>query len=320
MYPLLLISPLKDYLWGGEKLIREYGKETTLEKVAEAWEVSCHKDGSSVIANGPYKNQTLSAYMEQEGNAVLGKRGGRFSDFPILIKLIDASDNLSLQVHPDDEYALKHEGELGKTEMWYIVDCEPGAELILGFNKQCEKTEVESRVKANTLLEICNHVPVKKGDVFFIEAGTLHAIGKGMLIAEVQENSNTTYRVYDYGRKDKQGKERELHTGKAMEVMNLEPVKTRKSFVNRSLENENYKVTVLESCSYFKVSEIEIKEKAGFTATDETFQTITVLEGEAVIGYSEGQLTVPKGNSVFIPASMGEYEVTGKAKLLFCQL
>lgn len=319
MYPLLLKAPLKDYLWGGERLVQEFGKETELEKVAEAWEVSCHKDGSSIIMNGPFQNKSLTEYVKTRGRNVLGKRGTQFSEFPILIKLIDASDNLSLQVHPDDSYALENEGELGKTEMWYIVDCEPDAKLILGFNKYCEKIEVEERIRENTLLDICNYVPVKKGDVFFIEAGTLHAIGKGMLIAEVQENSNTTYRVYDYGRKDKNGNERELHTRKALDVMKLEPVKQTKE-QKVKVETGEYKAELLECCKYFKTAEIEVKGAASFTATDETFQTITVLEGESVIEYSDTRLEICKGNSVFIPAGMGKYNISGKSKLLFCQL
>lgn len=319
-YPMLLKAPLKDYLWGGQKLIREYGKVTDLDKVAESWEVSCHPDGYSIIENGFYQNQTLSAYIEKEGKGVLGKRSERFSEFPILIKLIDASDNLSLQVHPDDHYASEHEGGLGKTEMWYVVDCEPGAELIMGFSKHCDKEEVEKRIKDDSLLDICKHIPVKRGDVFFIEAGTLHAIGKGMLIAEVQENSNVTYRVYDYGRKDKQGNERELHTKKALEVMKLEPVKERKSVIDRIVDTDHYKAVLLENCRYFKVAEVEIKFTANFTATDETFQTLTILDGEAVIKHLDMELEVTKGNSVFIPAGMGGYEISGKVKFLFCQL
>ncbi|MGN0552633.1 MAG: type I phosphomannose isomerase catalytic subunit, partial [Oscillospiraceae bacterium] len=210
MYPLKLKPAFKDYLWGGTKLRDVYGKDCSFDKVAESWELSCHKDGNSVIDNGEAKGMTLAEYIEKKGKAILGKNCERFENFPVLIKLIDAKDNLSVQVHPDNEYAMRVEGEYGKTEMWYIVDCDEGAELIYGFKGNVSKEEFAERIKNNTLLEITNSVPVKKGDVFFIRSGTLHAIGKGILIAEIQQNSNTTYRVYDYGRVGADGKTRPL--------------------------------------------------------------------------------------------------------------
>ena len=219
-YPMLLDAPCKDYLWGGNRLREEYGKVSDKDKIAESWELSCHKDGESVIANGELAGKTLTQYIEEQGKAVLGKNCEKFENFPILIKLIDAKDNLSVQVHPNNEYAMRVEGEYGKTEMWYIVDCDPGAELIYGFKGEISRDEFKERIANNTLLEVTNNVPVHKGDVFFIEAGTLHAIGKGILIAEIQQNSNTTYRVYDYGRVGADGKPRQLHVEKAVEYYN----------------------------------------------------------------------------------------------------
>lgn len=209
---LKLKAPCKDYIWGGNRLREEYGKELDSDKIAESWELSCHKDGQSMIVGGEFDGKTLSDYIEAKGkSAVLGKNCDRFEYFPVLIKLIDAKDNLSVQVHPSNDYALRVEGEYGKTEMWYIVDCDPGAELLYGFKHEISKEEFAERIANNTLLEVTNNVPVHKGDVFFIESGTLHAIGKGILIAEIQQNSNTTYRIYDYGRVGKDGKPRELH-------------------------------------------------------------------------------------------------------------
>ena len=215
-YPMKLTAPLKDYLWGGTRLKEEYGKETALEKVAESWELACHRDGHSVIANGPAEGQTLEAWLTRAGREMLGTNAARFPYFPLLVKLIDAHDDLSVQVHPDDDYALRIEGEYGKTEMWYIVDAAPGAELLYGFRREITKEEFRQRIADHTLLDAVCRVPVKKGDVFFIPAGTLHAIGKGILICEIQQNSNTTYRVYDYGRVGADGKLRDLHIDKGI--------------------------------------------------------------------------------------------------------
>ena len=197
MYPLLLKPEIKDYLWGGDLLKTDFGYETQKEVAAEAWVFSAHKDGPGVVTNGELKGKTLPEVLELWGEKAIGPRAAEFPYFPLLIKLIDANKTLSIQVHPDDKYALENEGEFGKTEMWYIVDCKEGAELIYGFNRDISKDEFERRIKDNTLTEVCNYVPVHKGDLFFIAAGTLHAIGEGIVIAEVQQNSNTTYRVYD---------------------------------------------------------------------------------------------------------------------------
>ena len=190
---VLKLSPaFKDYIWGGTKLRDDFAKDCDFEKIAESWELSCHKDGNSVVSNGDDAGLTLAEYIEKHGKSVLGTNCERFENFPILIKLIDAKDNLSVQVHPNNDYAMRVEGEYGKTEMWYIVDCDEGATLLYGFKKEISKDEFAKRIADNTLLEVTNAVPVKKGDVFFIEAGTLHAIGKGILIAEIQQN---TYRI-----------------------------------------------------------------------------------------------------------------------------
>lgn len=185
MKAIKLNPAFKDYLWGGTKLRDEYGKKCDLDKVAESWELSCHKDGCSVVADGEYAGLTLPQYIEKAGKAVLGTDCEKFEYFPILIKLIDAKQNLSVQVHPDNDYAMRVEGEYGKTEMWYVVGCEPGAGLLYGFKHEISKEEFRRRIEDNTLLEVTNRVEVHPGDVFFIEAGTLHAIGEGILIAEI---------------------------------------------------------------------------------------------------------------------------------------
>jgi mannose-6-phosphate isomerase class I len=206
---ILKLKPAcKDYIWGGHRLVDEYNVSYDGEVCAEAWELSCHPDGPSVIMNGEYEGLTLQEYIDQNGWEVLGSHCRRFRDFPILTKFIDARDNLSIQVHPGNGFALQNEGQYGKTEMWYVLDAEPGAFLYYGFRQEVSREELARRIQENTLLEVLNAVPVQKGDALFIESGTLHAIGKGILIAEIQQNSNVTYRVYDYGRVGKDGRSR----------------------------------------------------------------------------------------------------------------
>lgn len=318
MYPLKLTPAFKDYLWGGTRLRDDFGKDCDFEKIAESWELSCHKDGNSVIANGEYAGKTLADYIELRGKTVLGSNCQRFEQFPILIKLIDAKDNLSVQVHPNNEYAQRVEGEYGKTEMWYIVDCDEGAELLYGFKKEVTKEEFRERIENNTLLEITQSVPVKKGDVFFIEAGTLHAIGKGILIAEIQQNSNTTYRIYDYGRVGADGKPRQLHIDKAVEVTNLCPAKPYPK--TDSFEENGAVKRLLSKCEYFTVYSVDAEKEASFNADETSFHSILILEGEAVLKCGEEVLPLKKGDSVFVPAGCGEYSLTGAFKSVFTRI
>ena len=317
MYPLKLDPAFKDYLWGGTRLRDDFGKKCDFDKIAESWELSCHKDGASVIANGEQAGKTLAQYIEED-KSVLGTNCDRFEQFPILIKLIDAKDNLSVQVHPDNEYAQRVEGEYGKTEMWYIVDCDPGAELLYGFKKEVSKEEFAERIKNNTLLEITESVPVKKGDVFFIRAGTLHAIGKGILIAEIQQNSNTTYRIYDYGRVGADGKPRELHIDKAVEVTNLCPAEPYP--VTEPFTEDGAVKRLLSKCEYFTVYSVEADKEASFDADSTSFHNILVLEGNTVLKCGETSLDLKKGDSVFVPAGCGKYTLTGSFKGVFTRI
>lgn len=311
MYPLILEPAFKDYIWGGTRLRDDFGKKCDLPKIAESWELSCHKDGMSVIANGEFKGLTLSEFIQKEGKGVLGSSCGKFEDFPILIKLIDAKDNLSVQVHPDNEYAQRVEGEYGKTEMWYIVDCDDGAELLYGFKKEISKEEFKERIENNTLLEVTNSVPVKKGDVFFIRSGTLHAIGKGILIAEIQQNSNTTYRIYDYGRVGSDGKPRQLHIDKALDVTNLCPAKPYP--VSEPVQKDGYTEKLLSSCEYFTVYSMDIDGGTSLSAGSSSFVHILVLDGEAVLSADNADdIKLVKGSSVFIPAGFGSFKINGK--------
>lgn len=312
MYPLKLTPPIKDYLWGGTKLKTDFGFESDKEIAAEAWMLSCHKDGMNVVLNGEHKGKTINEVLDIWGKEALGKRAEKFSYFPILIKLIDAKQKLSVQVHPNDDYALAVEGEYGKTEMWYVVDCEQGAELVYGFKNDISGEEFERRIKDNTLLEVCNCVPVSKGDVFFIEAGTLHAIGEGILIAEVQQNSNTTYRVSDYGRLGADGKPRELHIDKAIEVTNCEAPKIPYGKVGKALDNG---ITELASCDKFTAQIINLDGELTL-GLDESFASIIVLEGDAVLSCNGEELTLSKGTSVFVPALL-KAKLSGKGQILY---
>jgi len=315
-----LTAHCTDYIWGGNRLREEYGKKLDSDKIAESWELSCHKDGQSVVATGEYSGKTLSEYIAAKGNGVLGTNCERFEYFPILIKLIDAKDNLSVQVHPDNEYAMRVEGEYGKTEMWYIVDCEEGAELLYGFKHEITSEEFAERIRNNTLLEVTNNVPVHKGDVFFIEAGTLHAIGKGILIAEIQQNSNTTYRIYDYGRVGADGKPRPLHVEKACEVTELVPPKYPTKAQGAPEAVEGGTKTLLRSCEYFNVNKLELSGTAKLTASEKSFNSLLVLDGECTISANGESVTAAKGDSVFVDAGTGDYTVSGKAEVIISDI
>ena len=298
----------KDYLWGGHRLVEEYGKEYEGEILAETWELSCHPDGPSTIVNGAYAGKTLEEYIEEAGKEVLGKNCRRFRDFPILIKFIDAKQNLSIQVHPDNRYALKNEGQYGKTEMWYVMDAGKDAFIYYGFKKEISKEEFARRIQEDTLLEVLNAVPVQKGDVLFIESGTIHAIGEDILIAEIQQNSNVTYRVYDYGRVGKDGKKRDLHIEKALAVTNRVPlIKSKSSYPH------------VADCDYFTVDKLNLdgqmmRRMEGYVS-EESFVSILILDGEGTVSCGD-EVTYKKGDSLFLPAGSGTYVIEGNCDAL----
>jgi mannose-6-phosphate isomerase len=303
-YPLLLKPVFKSYLWGGDRLNKEFGFHSGNPITAEAWMLACHKDGSNVVANGALAGQMLPDVLQKWG----------YEEPPILIKLIDAKQKLSVQVHPDQEYARLHEGDNGKTEMWYVVDCAKGAELIYGFQKKVNRAEFEKRIKDNTLDEITNHVPVQKGDVFFIEAGTLHAIGEGILIAEIQQSSNVTYRVSDYGRLDANGKPRTLHIEKALDVTVTDVPSHPYGKIGAVTKHAHGSERTLCECELFKVTLIDLNgEKCAKT---DTVSALLVLDGQIELQYDDGKITLHKGDSVLIPKSC-ETLLQGKGQILY---
>ncbi|PHV69370.1 mannose-6-phosphate isomerase [Sporanaerobium hydrogeniformans] len=316
---MLKLNPaFKDYIWGGNKLKELYGKKTTLQITAESWELSTHKDGPCTLQEGEGKVITLTEYLKEKGN-LLGTKAAQQDELPILIKLIDAKDHLSVQVHPDDAYAIANEGDLGKTEMWYVLEAEPGAQLVYGFTKDITKEEFEIYIANNTLTEVLNYVEVKKGDTFFIEPGTMHAIGKGLVIAEVQQSSNVTYRVYDYGRVGGDGKPRELHVKQAVEVTNLKAA--NKSHVTYEMQiHEGYKRGQLASCNYFNVEFIEVDTQAQLRVDETSFHALLILEGDVKITLGEEILEATKGETLFIPAQKANYKVEGTSQILLSYL
>ncbi len=307
--PVKLIPAFKDYLWGGTRLKEEFNKKSDFDIVAESWELSAHKDGESVIASGEFKGIPLSKYVEKLGKGILGTNAEKFDYFPILIKFIDAKKALSVQVHPDDEYALENEGEYGKTEMWYILDCEEGASLYYGFSRDITKQEYRDAINDGTLTEILNEVTVHKGDVFFIPAGTVHAIGAGIVICEIQQNSNTTYRVYDYNRRDKDGNLRPLHIEKAIEVSKLEKAE-------QAIPAIDGEETVLASCEYFNVRKLKVSGEKGLEIDNASFHSLTVVEGSGRLSFGEAVIEFEKGDSIFVPAQDGRYVLCGQCEII----
>lgn len=302
---LKLRPACKNYIWGGSRLITEFHKDCAKTPLAETWELSCHRDGQCTIAQGVHAGRTLADWLAEAGGEALGHNCAACGDFPILIKLIDAAQELSIQVHPDDEYAIAHEGQSGKTEAWYIVDCCEGGYIYLGFTHELQKEEFCRRVAEGTIAEVIRKVPVKKGDVFFLAPGTVHAIGRGLVVAEIQQSSNVTYRVYDYGRVGANGETRELHVAKACEVARLTPARTDYDFKGH-----------LVVCPYFTVDKLLITNKAVFNAGIDSFHSLLILEGEGQIICGSEEIPYRKGDSFFIPASSGEYTVSGTCEAL----
>ena len=316
---ILKLNPVfKDYIWGGNRLRDDFGFDTGFDKTAEGWMLACHKDGMNTVKGGwRFAGMRLDEVIEKVGIEELGgKNCLRFPYFPVLIKLIDAYDNLSVQVHPDDEYARRVENEFGKTEMWYVLDALDGAELIYGFKEKITKDEFKEAIENNTLLEKLNRVKVKKGDLFFIEAGTVHAIGKGALIAEIQQNSNCTYRVYDYGRIGKDGKPRELHIEKALDVSVTEPPKYATEPFESEVEHNGYISQRLCKCDLFTVDRYDIKDAVRLETNADSFNHILVIDGSG----SVNGLVANKGDSILVPADFGPYVITGEIEVLITKI
>ena len=278
----------KDNLWGGTRLRDVYGKKCDYDIVAESWELSTHKAGQSIVATGKNKGLMLGEYINRFGRGILGWKCDPYERFPLLIKFIDSRESLSIQVHPGDDYALQKEDEYGKNELWYVVDCEPESYLYCGFSRDTDEAEVRRRIEDGTLTEILNKIPVKKGDSYFIENGTVHAIGPGVLICEIQQSSNVTYRLYDYQRRDKYGELRELHIDKAMEVTNF--------------HEKDMEAAKTMECKYFSIEKSVFDGEVSFNLDDSSFRAFVVLDGSGQVSCGEESLAYRPADCFFVPA------------------
>ncbi len=312
-----LIPYAKSAIWGGTKLAESYGVDAGgLDNVAEAWTLSCYKGCESRISGGGLDGCTLLEAAEKHPG-IFGAKAEKYTKFPLLIKFIDARDDLSVQVHPDDEYAAKYDGSFGKTEVWYIVECDEGARIIYGFKNKITTEEFARAIESNALDGVVNSVEVKKGDFFLIEAGTLHAIGKGILVAEVQQSSDLTFRAYDYGRLDKKtGKPRELHIRQTLDVTKCEPVVTSYPVCTGSRKQGATEITDLVKLPLFSVEKIDCAGEYHGSANGESFVFLSILEGEGTVRCADTLLQIKKGDGVFVPAGSGEFVLSGSLSAL----
>lgn len=303
---LRLKAIYKEMIWGGNKLGEKYGKQIPSDKTGESWEAAEHKNGCSLVSGGKYDGMTITeALCEMNGMGTLNEGAEKF---PLLIKFIDANDKLSVQVHPDDKYAAELEqGELGKTEMWYILDAQEGAQLIYGFKKDITKEEMAQAIKEGTLADVLNFVDVKKGDVFFIPAGRVHAICDGLLIAEIQQNSDTTYRLFDWNRVDKNGNPRQLHIEKGTLVSDTSSSKGKEHTTALTVKDGDAECSMLAMCRYFAAERVFVNGKFSACCGTTSFNIITVTDGCGKIG----DMDAKAGESFIVPAGFGKYEVSG---------
>lgn len=325
--PFLLAPAAKDYLWGGSRLNDDFGKQIPVSPLAETWECSTHPDGQSVLsATGEHLGDVLAAHPEFLGTHPLQLTGGR-PELPILIKLIDAKQDLSVQVHPDDEYAMRVEHSLGKTEMWYVLDAGTDSTLIYGFNQDMDEFRLRAALGDGTVGRYLNHVPIHRDDLFYIEAGTVHAIGAGALVAEIQQSSNLTYRLYDYDRMDKDGNKRPLHIDKALEVANLRSSVAPRQPMRVLKYKNGCAGELLIRCKYFQVERVllntEVHRKlACFQTGINSFHALLCVEGCGSISADEDgrangfMLNFFKGDCIFVPAESIPLKLHGKAQLL----
>ena len=310
-----LAPAFKDYLWGGTRIRDELGKNCDYDIIAESWELSAHADGVSKVSGGKFDGMYFNDYLEAIGGEALGWKCQHYDRFPILIKFIDATNPLSIQIHPDDEYALKNEGEYGKNEMWYVMDCDEDAFIYYGTKGTVSKEEIRERIENNTILEVLNKVPVKKGDVFYVEAGTIHAICGGILICEIQQSSNCTYRMYDYDRRDKFGKPRQLHIEKAIDVIKMETPENinHQEPIKDAFGNDK---TMLVQCKYFECHKYVVKEELQLPIDETSFQSIVVVDGAGQISDDKQTMEFRRGDSFFIPAFKNIIKITGQCEII----
>lgn len=315
-YPIKFEPILKEKIWGGSKLITKFNKKSTLKNIGESWEISSVEGSVSVVSNGKFVGKTLQEIIETYKDKLVGKNNyANFGNkFPILIKFIDAKQDLSVQVHPNDALAKKRHNSFGKTEMWYIMQADKGSRLILGFKHAITPEKYLDLLKEKKIMSVLKEVPVKKGDAFFIETGTVHAIGAGVVLAEIQQTSDITYRIYDFDRVDEQGNERELHTDLAIEAINfsdkIEAMHKYSTFINA--------LNTVVKCEYFITNFIHIvgEKELDYSKTD-SFVIFMCVQGKATISIDKYSENLNFGETVLIPAAADKVVIASKnCKLL----
>ena len=313
MYPLQFDPILKERIWGGEKLKTELNKPITSSITGESWEISTVKGDISIIANGALKGKSLMDVINDNPNEILGTeiytRFGK--QFPLLFKYLDAREDLSIQVHPNDALAKKRHDSFGKTEMWYIMQADEDARIIVGFKENSNAAEYLENLENKTLLSILDDVKVKSGDVFFLETGTVHAIGAGLVVAEIQQTSDITYRLYDFDRVDAQGATRELHVDLALDAINYNVVQTKKEY-SKDVNESN----VVVDCPYFTTNFIPLDGNISVQKDGKSFSVYMCIDGEFEIECNDAVYHYKKGDTLLIPAGISELIISGKASIL----
>lgn len=313
LYPLQFEPILKERIWGGEKLKTELNKPITSKITGESWELSTVEGDVSTVANGDLKGKPLMDLINETPNEILGTRVyDRFGkQFPLLFKYLDAREDLSIQVHPNDKLAKERHNSFGKTEMWYVMQADADSRIIVGFKEDSSKEEYLKHLHDNTLISILDDVKAKAGDVFFLETGTVHAIGAGLVVAEIQQTSDITYRLYDFDRVDAQGNKRELHVDLALDAINYNKVDTQKKYDSKANTSN-----VVVDCPYFTTNFIPLEDKVEVSKSGETFTVYMCIEGSFEIEYDGFKHTYIKGDTVLVPAAINSFVLSGKASIL----
>ncbi len=319
--PILLKPAFKDYLWGGRRLKDDFSKETSLSPLAESWECSTHPAGECEAVGGCFDGMKLRQILERNPD-FFGAREHEKGELPILVKLIDAKNDLSVQVHPDDTYAREYEnGQRGKTEMWYVIDAGEDSSLIYGLRERVTKEQLKESALAGNMERYLQRIPIKKNDVFYIESGTIHAIGRDALIAEVQESSDLTYRLYDYDRVDKYGNKRELHIEKAVEVADLNVAKSPRQPLRVLKYSVGMARELLGRCRYFEVYRMLIntercRSMACYEPNPHTYRVLLCIDGCGSLRCNDESINFFKGDCFFVPATSPDCHLHGKAQFL----
>ena len=313
LYPIIFDPILKERIWGGTKLKTEFNKNITSDITGESWELSTVKGDVSVISNGKYEGKSLNELISEFPEEVLGaKIHEKFgTEFPLLFKFIDAREDLSIQVHPNDELAKERHNSFGKTEMWYVMQADEGARIVVGFKENSSKEEYVENLENKSLLSILKEVPVKAGDVFFLETGTIHAIGAGIVIAEIQQTSDITYRVYDWDRVDAEGKSRELHIDLALDAINYNTTDTEKIY-----SKEENKSNPVVNCPYFITNYFPVNGAVSVEKSGDSFTVYMCMEGNFDLELNGNKWSYKKGDTILVPAAMKNFKLNGNAILL----